>query len=320
MRQTLIAIALLCAAMSTAHADDPPWAVGVTADQKASAKRLLEQGNELFLRNKHVEALARYQEAIASWDHPAIRFNIVRTLIALDRSLEANENLVQTLKYGSEPLEEQVYIEALNYQRLLVGRLGTLEVQCGQAGVTLKILAAVVACPASQKITVEPGEQVVISTGAGYQTETQEVLVLPGKTAQIAITLLRVGTVAMEERRRWSTWKPWLVLGAGGGVGIVGLLVNLSSRSERTALNTSVALACPDRCSADEYSQLGFARQESRIRGLSTASVVTIGVGGAATLVGVTLVLLNRPTLHPRRTPTIDVGRDRVTLSLSMQF
>src|SRR5262249_1746348 len=53
-----------------------PWGEGVTDDRKALAQSKLEAGNALFLEKKYGEALERYREALAAWDHPAIRFNV----------------------------------------------------------------------------------------------------------------------------------------------------------------------------------------------------------------------------------------------------
>jgi hypothetical protein len=320
VRVALLLLALACATASSALADDQPWVVGVSPERKARAKQLLHEGNELLVKNQFVQALERYEEAIAAWDHPAIRFNMVRALIALDRVLEANENITKALQYGAAPLEEQIYIEALNYQRLLTGRLGKLQLSCTQQGVTVRVDSVAFACPTTKQITAEPGTHVAISSGDGYQAETHEVTVLPGKTAQVAIALTRLDDVAMEERRRWAAWKPWVVLGAGGGVAIVGTLLNLNARSERDALNNTIAVACAERCSEDEYARLGFARAESRITTRSTASLVTLGVGGAAAVVGVTLVLLNRPTLHRRRAPSLEVHHDHIAVSVTAEF
>lgn len=317
MRTLLVVLALSCVMATPVFAEDPPWAAGVSADRKARAKKLLDEGNELFLKNKHVDALARYQAALAVWDHPAIRFNIVRTLIALDRVLEANEHLIAALRYGSQPLEEQVYVEALNYQRLLQKRLGVLELRCEQSGVALKVDTTTIACPATRQITTEPGPHVVVATGDGYQPASHDVLVFPEKTASLTITLDRVGEVPMEERRRWAAWKPWVVLGAGGTTLLAGVLLDRSARSDRDALDRSVSLTCASRCSDAQYAQLGFARQESRIRTLSTSSLVTLGVGGAVVTTGVVLVLMNRPTLRPRLTPHVELGAGAITLGLA---
>ena len=42
-----------------AHADTQPWVTGVTAEQKAQAKVLLDAGNTPFLEKKYAEAQLR---------------------------------------------------------------------------------------------------------------------------------------------------------------------------------------------------------------------------------------------------------------------
>jgi hypothetical protein len=64
-------------------------AANVSDVQMKSAETLLSEGNALFVDKRYADALAKYGEAIASWDHPAIRFNIVRCLIQLGRNFEA---------------------------------------------------------------------------------------------------------------------------------------------------------------------------------------------------------------------------------------
>jgi len=59
----------------------------------------------------------------------------VRCLIQLDRAVEAAENLELALKYGAAPLEENVYAEAIAYQKLLANQVGEVAVKCEQPGV-----------------------------------------------------------------------------------------------------------------------------------------------------------------------------------------
>ncbi|MDB4956155.1 MAG: hypothetical protein JWO36_3724, partial [Myxococcales bacterium] len=120
MRMASIVLVLALGVSTRVHAEDvPPWAAGVSDAHKKSAKTLLDSGNVLFLGHDYVAALEQYKQAVAAWDHPAIRFNIVRCLIQLDRSLDAFDNLQLALKYGAAPLEAAVYNEALAYQKLL---------------------------------------------------------------------------------------------------------------------------------------------------------------------------------------------------------
>src|SRR5688500_8599282 len=112
----VLACVLALALPSLARAYHAPWADGVSEQQKAAAKKLLDEGNALLLDKKYVEALDKYSVAVTHWDHPAIRFNMVRCLIHLQRNVEAFDSLKLALKYGKDPLEETVYNEAIAYE------------------------------------------------------------------------------------------------------------------------------------------------------------------------------------------------------------
>src|SRR5512144_2903101 len=127
--RALAVMAAFAVAPGRAHAESP-WSVGVTEEQKAKSKELLDAGNALLLDKKYVEALDKYTAAVQVWDHPAIRFNMVRCLVQLGRNLEAYEDLEKALKYGQAPLEETVYAEALAYQKLLSTQIGDIKVTC----------------------------------------------------------------------------------------------------------------------------------------------------------------------------------------------
>jgi len=66
---------------------------------------------ELFVLREYTDALARYQEAIGRWDHPAIRFNIAECYISLVQPLKAYENLELALAESVLP----ELTEALSY-------------------------------------------------------------------------------------------------------------------------------------------------------------------------------------------------------------
>ena len=214
MRFVALALALvLCA--SHARADvPPPWAAGVTEQQKARAHELLDAGNALFLDKKYAEALVKYRAAVEAWDHPAIRFNIVRCLIQLDRSVEAAENLKTALRYGAAPLEEAVYGEALAYEKLLAKQVGDLTIACEQTDVEITLDGQVIAkCPARVTRRMAPGKHHLIATKGGYLPQTQEVVVIGGETQEVVVRLFEIGAVRNGGPRFYG--KVTLVGGAG---------------------------------------------------------------------------------------------------------
>lgn len=308
---TLAVAVAMCAAAAPAHADETPWSRGVSAEQKETAQRLLAEGNDLFVVNQYKEALAKYQEAIASWDHPAIRFNVVRTLIALERPLEAYENLEKALAYGKEPLEEQVYAEALNYQRLLAGQIAELEVTCKQEGVKVSVDGEpYLDCPGSRTERIVPGAHAVVATKEGFMTSTRDVILLPGDREPIDISLATIEESTVT-RQRWATWKPWAVAGGGAVLAGLGVLVNLDAGTTMDQFEREVATRCADRGCSEAELEGSLGDLESRAILENRVAIGMMIAGGAVVVSGVTLVIMNRPRTYapessgPRVVPTV---------------
>ena len=311
-------VVLAAAAPAIARADDEtPWSRGVTPEQRATAQRLLEEGNDLFVENKFPEAIAKYEEAIASWDHPAIRFNIVRALIALDKPLEAYENLEKALAFGKDPLEEQVYMEAINYRTLLEGRIAEVKVSCGQRGVAVRLDGdAFLDCPGSRTVRILPGTHAIVGRKEGYLTSTQDLVLLPGKTTDVDVTLSTLDAAAVT-RTRWATWKPWAVAGGGVAVAGLGVLLNAKASADMDRFENEVARECADvACPADRFGDLeSTAKTENRI-------AIGMMIAGAAVVVtGVTAVILNRPrTYVPESAIVPTASPDGAGLSFITRF
>jgi len=297
-----IALALaVVGAVGPAHADEtPPWAVNVTANQKAAAEQLLDSGNTLFVERKYTEALEAYRAAVAQWDHPAIRFNIVRCLIQLDRLPEASENLEATLRFGAAPLEENIYAEALAYQRLLATQLGEVVIACEQPGVTVSIDGQpVVTCPGTAKRSVTPGPHQIVGTHAELVTRSIEVVVLGGAPQDVTVKLDTREAAARIEHR-WPTWIPWVVVGGGFGIAAVGGALQLSANADRDSFDRAVLSQCTTPCTPDQLEALMVKGLDGEAQ-LKSAFAVGAMVAGAATVVtGAVLLYLNRGrTVYP---------------------
>jgi len=300
----LLIVALLAIA-APAHADDPPWSKGVSAEHKDAAKRLLEAGNELFLANKYKEALVKYEAAVAEWDHPAIRFNMVRAQIALDKIVDASDNLEKALAFGAKPLEEVVYQEALNYQKLLAHQIASLELTCNQHGVTVKLDGdTVLSCPGTTVLRRAPGKHVVIGVAAGKATYARDLTLIGGERETIGVSLsapeLRAGP-------RWARWKPWVVVAGGAATAVVGLGFRVVAQSKADEIDLITARQCPTGCSKGDFAALGLAAIEARMTTQSRIAVTGLAIGMGTILVGGALVILNR-RLYERATVTADAN------------
>ncbi|HTJ45229.1 MAG TPA: tetratricopeptide repeat protein [Kofleriaceae bacterium] len=316
MRGIAILIALAVWA-APAVADDAPWAAGVSDDQKAKAQTLLEQGNAQFVEHRYTDALQTYQAAVAVWDHPAIRFNIVRCLVQLGRTLEAYDNLELALRYGKAPLEESVYEEALGYQKLLEGQIAEVHVRCTQPDVQVALDAKpLFTCPGDTALRVAPGAHVVIAKKDGFLTMTKDVIALPAQRETVDVALLPIETAAITVRR-WSLWKPWAVVAAGGAIAIGGGLLEWKASRDYDAYDRAVTTICgepgcdPGKLPPETAAIADRARTENRF------AIATLTISGAAVITGAVLVYLDRS--HTEM-PTLDLTPTSATASLRFSF
>ncbi len=322
-----LAIAGALATTAPAHAGTPAWSVGVTDAQKANAQKFLEAGNALFLDKKYAEALEQYKSAVGAWDHPAIRFNIVRCLIQLDRPVDASDNLKLALKFGAAPLEEAVYTEALSYDKLLANQIVDLTIECTQPGVKLTLDGQHLAtCPAKEVRRVAPGEHQVVGTHRGLLTRTVEVVAIGGKQQSFTIKLDPLATAARVEHR-WAQWVPWGVFIGGFAVGGFGVVFNVWSANDMEAYDTAIARECPTTaCDVENTPKLdSYKDLDDSSRTKNTVGVSLLVAGGAAVAVGGVMLYLNRgrtvyPTSVEKVTPSITPMPGGAAFSLSGAF
>lgn len=321
-----VAFALVLAAAAPAAAETPPWSVGVTDAQKAAAQQELDAGNAKFLDKKYGEALDRYKAAVAAWDHPAIRFNMVRCLIMLDRPVEASDNLKLALAYGAAPLEEAVYSEALSYEKLLAGQIAELSVSCKQAGVRITIDGRPLpACPVEETRRVEPGAHQVVGTKPGFLTRTVEVVIVGGTQEHVALALDPMEKAARIEHR-WSTWIPWVVFGGGFAIAGIGGAVDLSAASDRDSYDRAITQQCTTiACGKDDPRLAGVQGLDDTARLKSRIAIGVMALGGATVVTGAVMLYLNRGrTVYPaaveRLSPSVSPVPGGATLSLGGTF
>lgn len=76
----------------------PPWHRGVSEDRKQKAQALFEEARELHRRMMLAEARAKYEQALASWEHPELRLYLGRALASIGLPLLAYDNLRMSLQ------------------------------------------------------------------------------------------------------------------------------------------------------------------------------------------------------------------------------
>lgn len=291
-------VLVLIAIAGSAHAEDAPWAVGVTDEQKRVANTLLADGNTLFVAEKYADALAKYTEATRSWDHPAIRFNMVRCLIQLGRTLDASDEMERALRYGAKPLEDNVYTEALGYQKLLANQVGTVELVCTQPKVVLRLDTEVVGeCPRTVPKRLLVGRHQVLGTVDGFEPRAIEVVVSPGLAQRIEVKLEPVKRSGVGPRFYGK-------LAVASGAGLIAIAGGLGGwawhryRAQFPDHCTEVAGQSQPSCDASGSRAI----DRSRLFG-NTATVS--GVIGLATLAIGVVVLWRSPMTERKRTEVI---------------
>jgi hypothetical protein len=280
-----------------------PWAENVSESAQQDALALFEEGNQLFETFQHGAALAKYRQALKSWDHPAIRYNAAVALINLDQPLAANENLELALRYGALPFSTETYQQALTYQKLLHGQLAQLKVSCAEpeAEVTIDGSPFFVA-PGEGSRWVLPGPHQIVVRKAGFVTDTRSLTLLPGKPASQAIVLQRVRrSPPMRTVRRWSVWTPWAVIGSGVVVGAAGAPFMLSAVSNVDAYDSWISQSCQAGCRTSEVPQSVF-DQRDRGRTENVVALSLFSVGGAVAAGGIAMLILNQPRTVPLQT------------------
>ncbi|MGE0397520.1 MAG: tetratricopeptide repeat protein [Kofleriaceae bacterium] len=318
MKHALLTAALVAVLSAPALAAPPPWADGVPEATQDQANAIYEEGNTLFAQQAHAPALEKYRAAIALWDHPRIRFNLAVTLIRLDRPLEAADELEKALRYGDAPFDKGLYQQALDYQALLKGRVGYVEATCSKAGAKATLDGKPwFDCPGTQKIRVMAGEHIVEGKLEGWVPATSgRVVVNGGSEAKVDIQMKSIES-AVVIKYRYPRWLPFTITGTGLAVGIGGLFVYLSGRSQMNTFEDEFASACPRGCRSDlsDNTLLRDLRDGAELKGKIGIGLM-IG-GGAVTIAGAVMVIMNRGS---KELPKLEVSPTEGGMTASTTF
>ncbi len=273
-----------------------PWSRGISAERKARARQLLARGNELLVQNRYAAALEQYQLAIAAWDHPAIRANMVVCFINLARPLEAYESALLALQYGPAPLDKpEVYAETQNYRKLLEGQIAALEVSCGEprARVTLDG-QELLACPGRTRRHVIAGRHQLVAYKTGFLTVTRDFTSSGGGVQSIDLRLVRLSDAARIERP-WDPWKPWAVTAGGAALMLAGGALQLKAGADMRRHDAALERSCgPDGCDGDAI-PAWVSDRKSRAELENKLAIGAIVTGGVVAITGLVAVYINRP-------------------------
>ena len=308
--------------VSRAYADDKPWAAGVAPAEQEAALALYRAGNAEFEESHYPQALAKYREAIKHWDHPAIRFNMAVSLVNLDQPLEAYEDLEAAMKFGDAPLGADGYAQAVTYKKLLDGQLTHLRVTCDvpDADVTLDGKSLLHGTGEATRLLM-PGEHQVVASKPGFVTETSTLVLVPGKELVHPVKLVKLEPRTHYERR-WDSSRPWIVLGAGAGLALVGGVFELQSRNEYQTYEQLLGAQCGRGCGPNAVAPLDptTAAHKSTAHTENIVGVSLLAVGGAVAITGLIGVYLNQPHAVVEHAPIVTPTPGGATVSASWSW
>jgi hypothetical protein len=295
-----------------------PWAVGVRDDERNAALELYRQGNAEFKESHITFALAKYEQAIQHWDHPAIRFNMAVCLIQLDRPVEAMTNLEHSLQFGEAALGADAFAQGQVYFKLLEARVSRIDVSCSEFGAEMMLdFKRVLTCPGKAEQVVMPGPHEVTVTKPGYITNTRVLVVAPGQRATQQVAQLPA-LEGPELQWRWRRWIPPTIAGAGAAFALFGAAMWTAGRTKMDQFEADFADACPAGCepglTAPNHAPLRDLRDEANRD--HTIGLLSLATGGVVAVTGVALYILNRPLIAPVVVPT----REGVAASVGWRF
>ncbi|WP_437900494.1 hypothetical protein [Sorangium sp. So ce124] len=266
----------------------PPWHRGVSEDRKQKAQALFEEARELHRRMMLAEARAKYEQALASWEHPELRLYLGRALASIGLPLLAYENLRMSLQWGPGALDPEAEQEARAAMRALVEHeLAVIEVRCDEPGAALLVDGKPwFVGPGTRRRIVTPGEHVVTARKTGYFTVVKPVHVLAGKEASGQLALSPDTVVTSQ---RWPAWIPWATLGAGAALGSAGALLKWHAGAAHDEADKRFQTSCTPSCMPSARDEYEGSVLEDRL------AIGALIAGGASAITGTVLLLMNRP-------------------------
>jgi hypothetical protein len=243
----LLTVVSVTAPMTRASAGE---ASPTTTDLLEQAQVFVNKASQLYLQSNYDGALEQLRQAeVLALKAKApslanIRFNIARCYEQMERWAEALEAYQIYNGLPDEPHRKEKAWAAM--QTLETKVFGALSVSCFPARAQVEIAgltSGVVTCP-WQSTKVKPGTYSVAVRNPGYESQTQNVVVVAGQAANAEATLKPlVSSVSAElatPAPAAETPKlPWLTIGVGvatAGVGAVFTGLALSDQDEAEGL------------------------------------------------------------------------------------
>lgn len=282
---------------SVSHAEvtrtgDEPWYQDTKSDVRR-AKVLFAQAVDTHLQLLRGDARDLYDQALALWDNPDIRWNLALVLEDLGQYLHAHQQLDRALQWGAALGAERLRDVRDRMAELETQRLARLEASTDESATDITLdgqpwLRGV----QHGNILVEPGQHYVSARKPGFFPVTRAVVVTAGQMARVALPMDEDRLI---ETRRWSMWKPWAAVTAGVVTAGIGVLVERQAIRNRDAAARALPPSCkdPTGCAPTRAPTVyGRAVRDSRI------ALGAFVAGGTTLAVGLAMAWMNQPRVY----------------------
>jgi tetratricopeptide (TPR) repeat protein len=294
-----------------APADDEPWDRQTSAEARQRAQELFTQALDKHQQLLLGEALELYEQALALWDSPRIRWNLALVLENLGQYLRAHEQLERARRWGAALDAERLRKVDDRMRALEAERLARIETHREEPLAVITLDGQPWPRDAGRRSKlVLPGEHYIAARKPGYLPVTRSVYVKAGEQARVALLM---DEDRFLEKRRWPAWKPWTVVAAGAAVAAVGAELERRAFADRAA----AAAVLRDSCDPGPCDQARALLLDDRAKLEHGLGIGAIAAGGTVMAVGLALAWLNQP--RPYRAEARAPSKIELTPLLSPQ-
>lgn len=232
-------------------------------------------------------------------------FNLALAQLKRSQEIEARENLVNALRHGEEPLGTEQFKEAQKQLQELERQLGRIRITCQTEGAEVALDGVkLFTGPGSYQGWVKAKDYELTAKKVGHLSQTKRVAVAPGAAQHVELRLITLSEPS-DSHRRWSAWKPWMVVAAGSAIMVIGSTLHLDAfRNFRRFDQNLFALECARRfvtpeiiagCSVDDPNLIELTNHLDYARRQQAIAVGSYIIGSSLIAAGAVLLYMNQP-------------------------
>ncbi|MBA2544641.1 MAG: hypothetical protein H0V17_33670 [Deltaproteobacteria bacterium] len=279
--------------------DERPWAKGVSKERQTTALRAFSEANRHLNNGLFPAALEKYKEALRSWEHPAIFYNMALALRTLDQPIELENALLKAVEHGPAPIDQDKFDHAKAYLAVNAKALAWIEVSCKKIGANVlidgaKVFTVEAGKPNKVEMRVRVGKHTIVAERTGYNAQVDAPYIEPGQKFRIELQLYTSEELTRYKRRWEARWMPLAVIGGGVLLAVTGAVLESSANTSYNEFDQAIK-DCNDAsggagCMVD--SSISDIRDSGDTK--KTMGYVMFGIAGAAVITGTALLYLNR--------------------------